>query len=87
MSINRDLERVEHKLSELREELTDLSTGIVRARRDEQLEIDRLRRQYDMEITNLEGRQGSVQREITHQERELERLREKIAKTQEEEVN
>ena len=74
MSHEFEIKRVEDKLKELRKEQEHITHNLMRTRRDEEYDLDRVRREYITRINAMEARQIAIEKEVKDRVRELERL-------------
>jgi len=73
-----ELRRLTDKLKKLTEEQTRVNQQILKSRRDEQYELDYIRRKFNSQIHALEEKQHRVAREMTTHERQLSNLEKNI---------
>lgn len=85
MSYDFELQRTKDKIEDLRKEQEQLTHNLMRTRRDEQYDLDRIRREYVTRINAMETRQIALEKEIKDRGRELERL-ERMKEKEEEEA-
>lgn len=81
-----DLRRLTDKLTKLSEEQTKLNQLILKSRRDEQSELNYIRRRFNAQIRSLEEKQKRVIKETTAYERRLHTLQEKIQEERDEQL-
>lgn len=78
MSHDFELRRLTDRLKTLSEEQKRINARILQSRRDEQFDLDHIRRKYSMVIQQLEERQRQLNKELEKRERELESLQKRI---------
>jgi len=69
-----ELRRLTDKLKKLTEEQTRVNQQILKSRRDEQSELDYIRRRFNSQIHALEEKQHRVTRDMATHERQLKNL-------------
>jgi len=74
------LKHLQDKIKELSEEAEQLERNIIKARQDEQIEIDQLRRGYGMRMSMIETRKATLDRELVGAKRNLYSLERQIEK-------
>lgn len=79
MSHDFELRRIKDKIKELHKEQERTTHLIVKSRRDEQFDLDRIRREYDIRIKTMETKQQERLKELEKLERELEHLNKVIS--------
>jgi len=74
--MQRDYEqdRVKAQIEKLTTEHGQLQSTIVRTKRDEQFEVERIRRDYKARVTAMEERQEIILRELLNKKNELQRV-------------
>lgn len=80
-----ELRRITDRLKTLNDEQKRINARILQSRRDEQFDLDHIRRKYNNVIFQLEERQEHVRKELERREKELSALQKRIAKEFEEE--
>ena len=73
-----ELRRLTDKLKKLTEEQTRINHQILKSRRDEQSELDYIRRRFNSQIHSLEEKQQRVAKEMKTHERQLNNLEQNI---------
>ena len=73
-----ELRRLTDKLKKLTEEQTRVNNQILKSRRDEQSELDYIRRRFNNQIHSLEERQHRITKETATYERQLTNLEKDI---------
>tara|TARA_B100000508_G_scaffold141015_1_gene145079 strand:- start:2523 stop:2831 length:309 start_codon:yes stop_codon:yes gene_type:complete len=86
MSSEFELKRSEEKLKDFRKEQEQLTHNLMRTRRDQAYDIDRVRREYVTRINAMETRQIALEKEVRDIVRKIERL-ENIKRQEEDEKN
>ena len=66
-----ELRRLSDKLRKLTEEQTRVNHQILKSRRDEQSELDYIRRRFNSQIHSLEEKQHRIAKEMNTYERQL----------------
>jgi len=69
-----ELRRLTDKLKKLTEEQTRVNHQILKSRRDEQNELDYIRRRFNSQIHSLEEKQRRITKETANYERQLANL-------------
>lgn len=78
MSNDFELKNLKDKIVSLTQEQSQLTNDSVKAKRDEQMELDQIRRNFSILVTKLENRLAEVKRELANTKRSLESLEHKI---------
>jgi len=73
-----ELRRLTDKLKKLTEEQTRVNRQILKSRRDEQSELDYIRRRFNNQIHSLEEKQHRITKETATYERQLTNLEKDI---------
>ena len=73
-----ELRRLTDKLKKLTEEQTRVNHQILKSRRDEQYELDHIRRRFNSQIQSLEEKQHRIAKEMNTHERQLHNLEDNI---------
>jgi chromosome segregation ATPase len=80
-----ELRRLTDKLKKLTEEQTRVNQQILKSRRDEQYELDYIRRRFNSQIQALENKQQKITKDMTTYERQLDNLEKTMQEEKEEE--
>jgi hypothetical protein len=83
MSHEHQLKRIREKLKELKQEQERLLHALMRNRREEQFELDRVRREFTARNNAITGRQEAIQGELRDKQREQERIERMISEAEE----
>lgn len=78
MSYNFELKRLTEKIHDLHREQEQLTHNLMRTRRDEQFELERVRREFNVKVNMMENRQGEIQKDLRDNERKYEALQRKM---------
>ena len=73
-----ELRRLTDKLKKLSEEQTRVNHQILKSRRDEQSELEYIRRRFNAQIHSLEEKQHRIAKEMNTHERQLSNLEQNI---------
>ena len=73
-----ELRRLTDKLKKLTEDQTRVNHQILKSRRDEQSELDHVRRRFNNQIHNLEAKQNKIAKDMVAHERHLFALQKKM---------
>lgn len=84
MSIEFELQRKQEKIEKLMKEAEQLNLQLPILRRDEQVELTRTRRDYNLKISQTEARILGIKKELEAERRQLDRLRAQMEKEKEE---
>ena len=79
-----ELRRLTDKLKKLNEQQTRVNQQILKSRRDEQYELDHIRRRFNNQIHSLEEQQQRITKDTITYERQLLNLEKKIQAEHEE---
>lgn len=71
-------DRVRSKITQLKRENDQLTHNIMRTKRDEQFEVERLQREFKSRIMLMKNRQNDIMQEISHLESELRQIEERM---------
>jgi len=71
-------DRIKISLDALRRESDQLTHNVMRVKRDEQFEIERLHREFKQRIEGMETRKSIIASEIRQKEAELKRLEDRM---------
>lgn len=74
MSNDFELKTLNDKILSLAKEKDQLAHDIITAERNEQMELDKVRRDFSILVSNIKSRQSNVERELSNQKRNLESL-------------
>ena len=74
MSHDFELKRLTEKIHDLHKEQEQLTHSLMRARRDEQYELERVRREFNVRVNMMETRQEGIQKDLRDYERKYEAL-------------
>lgn len=85
MSLEFELTRKEEKIEKLLQEQEKLNLRLPILRRDEQADIERVRREYNLKIAQTQARLQGINKELEVEHRQIDRLRQQIEKEKEEE--
>jgi hypothetical protein len=85
MSLEFELTRKEEKIEKLLQEQEKLNLRLPILRRDEQVDIERVRREYNLKIAQTQARLQGINKELEVEHRQIDRLRQQIEKEKEEE--
>lgn len=78
-----ELRRLTDKLKKLTEQQTRVNQQILKSRRDEQYELDHIRRRFNNQIHSLEEQQQRITKETITYERQLQNLEKTIQEEKE----
>ena len=78
-----ELRRLTEKMKKLTEEQSRVNRQILKSRRDEQSELDYVRRRFNLQIHSLEDKQHKIAKDMTTYERQLDALEKKMDKEKE----
>ena len=78
MSHDYELRRLTDRLKHLTEEQKRINRRILQSRRDEQFDLEHIRRKYSMVIQQLEEKQRQLSKELEKREREVMSLQKRI---------
>ncbi len=73
MARDYELNRISVQIEQLSREQEQLYHAITKTKRDEQFELDRIRRDYAIKIASMENRQQEIMRELLAKRKEYER--------------
>lgn len=85
MSLEFELTRKEEKIEKLLQEQEKLNLRLPILRRDEQADIEQVRREYNLKIAQTQARLQGITKELEVEHRQIDRLRQQIEKEKEEE--
>lgn len=74
------LKHIQDKIKELADEAEEIERNIIKARQDEVIQIDQMRRSYSMRMSMMESRKGALERELVGAKRNLFSLEKQIEK-------
>lgn len=74
MSHDYELRRLTDQIKKLTEEQQRINRRILQSRRDEQFDLDHIRRRYSSQIQQMEERQRHLNKDMERRERELHAL-------------
>ncbi|MEN9922269.1 MAG: hypothetical protein RL097_546 [Candidatus Parcubacteria bacterium] len=73
MARDYELNRISVQIEQLSREQEQLYHAITKTKRDEQFELDRIRRDYAIKIASMESRQQEIMRELLAKRKDYER--------------
>lgn len=73
-----ELKRLMDKLQALTDEQKRVNQRILKSRREEQFELDHIRRKFSAQLYGFEERQKEITKDLERRERELQALRKRI---------
>ncbi len=71
---NFEIDRIQAGIDQLQTEYEQLRHALMRAKRDEQFEVERIRRNYSTKISSMEDRQQTILRDLLGKKQELKRV-------------
>ena len=71
MSADYQYDRVVKQIEDIKKEQSQLVHSLMRTKRDEQFEVERLKREFAAKISTIENRQGVIKQSIRVKEKEL----------------
>ena len=78
MSHDFEIKRLADNIKKLAEEQKRINQRILQSRRDEQFDLDHIRRRYNAQIVQLEVKQKEIAKDMERREREMNRIQKQM---------